>query len=142
MNLALGVSEQLRDVAESLGVLEPEEFLAVANGPEISFPAKPRLHCGLTESRGIGLVWTHFGPLGLRAVDPRLSRTDTAVELQRLVEFLKRPIALARRRQGAAPLAQGRALGPSYGVPTDYPQRIGEMMIGVVESLLCRGDGC
>src|SRR5215472_6092595 len=49
MNLALGVLQQLGDVAESPRVPKPEKLVTVADGPKVLLLAKQRHHRSLTE---------------------------------------------------------------------------------------------
>src|SRR5215472_4615476 len=86
MNLALGVSEQLRDVAESPRVLEPQKLVTIANGPEVSLAAEQCLaRYGVAQCSRRG---RHA--FGLDAIDPWLARPNSSVDFDCLVKLLRR----------------------------------------------------
>ena len=84
---------------------QPEDVRAVLDRPVLAFAAQQtiELTARLLKSRwrGCGLGGRRL--LGLRTLDPRLSGTDTLVDLDRRVELLYRTAWLACGRKRLPP---------------------------------------
>src|SRR5215472_3305397 len=102
MNLALGVSQQLRDVAESLGALQPEKLVTIANGPKVSLSAKQFLARNVVARRSDRGRHSFC----LDAIDPGLACANLLVDLDCLVKLLRPGRAFAPPGKCSTPVIE------------------------------------